>query len=112
MVRVCCPHAGCGAFQGAIQMFKSYGMEPGIHADGEGHYLLCHWPKHLDEAGLVRFAHDMLRKTNTYCSCGRTWTRRGGKVFVAKCKRCGTELQICAACHEAWDSSCPGCDEE
>ena len=35
----CCPKEGCGAFQESLSLLKSYGIEPSIKADDDGHYF-------------------------------------------------------------------------
>ncbi len=100
----CCPHEGCGAFQGALTWLKSHGIEPAFGFDAH-HYFDFEIPDEWSLDRKIDFRWELCERTSgqVYCRCG-LWLDedRTGTVHRFVCIECGSEYLFCREC-DAFD---------
>jgi hypothetical protein len=55
----CCPCEDCGGFQAALSFLHSWGIEPEIGHDEDGHYLEFAVPRSWPRKKVQRFCADL-----------------------------------------------------
>lgn len=112
----CCPHEGCGAFQGALTWLKSYGIEPSLGVD-ENHYFEFEIPDDWPLEQKIEFRWQLSLRTfgAVFCCCGK-WLDENldDDLYVTTCEQCGTQYRFCTVCvHEAVErwGGCTYCED-
>jgi hypothetical protein len=111
-LRTCCPE-NCGTHAAMIRWLASWGIEPEIGLDEDGHFLECSPPK--DER-LKAFIFALLRRLHdgVICLCGRAWrSPELSDCYRCRCLGCGRPVNACGDCLRAGKiTACPWCEEQ
>lgn len=104
----CCPNGTCGTFQSDLNFLHSWGIEPPVDDDGEGHFLEFDVPECWCPHKTLAFRRAFHKHKSLLICCELC----GSSTDVHACLcLCGNRWEVCADClHEA--EGCPDCQEE
>ena len=96
----CCPNAGCTAFREGLGFLHSFGIEPSMEVDDDGHHFFqFSLPEGWSLGRRRRFNKALAEKvTADVKPCDNCGNVMYSKMVWATCKRCGSKWLICEEC--------------
>lgn len=98
-LRTCCPESGCTGFQKALSFLHSFGIEPEMGLDDDGHYFEFALPKGWSLSDRRRFNGAIARRLSSHTEpCGNCGNVMYSEAVIAACNHCGREFLMCEEC--------------
>lgn len=95
----CCPKAECTTFKDALNFLHSYGIEPSILEDNDGHYFEFNLPEQTDDQ-TQKFYYELSKTStsSTICKCGKLYKDKDSTVYNIANKALGFGVNFCCNC--------------
>ncbi len=116
ILRTCDSKCGCGTFQGALNLLKSWGVEPSIDEDETSPFFEFSIPSEwvLERRKVfhrrINVLLQMKHMIQPHCQFCDSYISQQYAILV--CYKCEMPFAACGECMENMPPSCPNCGQK